>query len=202
MARRSSLGARRRRRTRRNCCRLVADASDDVRAQAIDADGVRILAAIVVDETSKRTITSDNAKLAAAVLCAMEPLLSSRTRHPVVTMLDVGVCEALCLALTAFTKVGKKMSGDVIHDVTLVPASELLHLPFKYMLTPEMDPEATERAMRRYQGILSERGVVKDAHLSLEVVSARDLAGADRALESLSHGSERCSRANSWQTVV
>ena len=141
--------------------RLVADASDDVRAQAIDADGVRILAAIVVDETSKRTITSDNAKLAAAVLCAMEPLLSSRTRHPVVTMLDVGVCEALCLALTAFTKVGKKMSGDVIHDVTLVPASELLHLPFKYMLTPEMDPEATERAMRRYQGILSERGVVK-----------------------------------------
>lgn len=141
--------------------RVVAEANDNVRSQAISADGVRILAAILVDETSKRNITAEGAEFAAAVMFAMAPLLSSRTRHPVVTLLDVGVCEAMCLALTAFVKVAKKVRENVVNDGTLVPAAELILLPMNSMVTSEMDVDATEAALRRYHEILKEHGVVR-----------------------------------------
>ena len=143
--------------------RVVADASEDVRAQAISADGIRILAAIVVDETSKRNVTIENAKLCAAVLRAMDPLLDSRTQHPVVTLLDVGVSEALCLALTVFT--------SVANDFVLVPAVDLIRLTFSCMPTPAMEQGATEDAMRRFKSTLSRRDVAKTLISRLKVAN-------------------------------
>ena len=141
--------------------KIVAEASEDVRSQAMEADGVRILAAILVDETSKRTVTSQNARLASAIMQAVEPLLSSRTQHPVVTVLDVGLAEALCSALTVFLPVAKKVKGDIVHDVALAPAATLLRVAITSMRTAEMDEQAIERSMRQYRAILHERGIVK-----------------------------------------
>ncbi len=162
---------------------IVTETSDDVREQAMSADGARILAAILVDETSKRSITLENAELSAAIMRAMIPLLSSKTTHPVLTMLDIGVCEAMCLALTAFTKVGKTVKDDVVYDVTLEPAANLILHPFNYMLTNEMNVEATAAAMPRYQAIVSERQVMKTIISRLRT-SPRDIWPAPIALAS------------------
>jgi len=162
---------------------IVTETSEDVRAQAISADGVRILAAILVDETSKKSITAENAELSAAVMRAMIPLLSSKTQHPVLTMLDVGVCEAICLALTVFTRVATPVKDDVVFDVTLEPAANLILHPFNYMLTNEMNVEATASAMPRFQAIVSERQVMKTL-LSRLRTSPREIWPAPVALAS------------------
>lgn len=141
--------------------KTVAEANEDIRTEANNADGVRILAAILVDETSKKRVTTQNARLTAAVMNAVGPLLTSRTQHPVVTMLDVGMAEPLCSALTAFRSVAEQAEGGTLNDVTLVPACELMRLALTPMRTPDMEEQPTERANRQFRAMLFERNVVK-----------------------------------------